>query len=284
MSTSTESLFHLPSIPAVPLISNDEVRRLQAKGKFYIAIPSEKIQPQCITCGGEGRFLWLDADGEAVTYECPCRDQWILYAAFTAANIPKRYQKLSWLDLGATEPEARSFVARYLDNSKTHIRSGVGLFLYGKTGTGKSSLAALALKKLISQGHDCYYTTFNDLIKDFTAGWRDNDEREWFQRRVKNATVLVIDDIGKEYSGRGDFVKPLVDEMIRHRVAAETPTIITSNLDAAEISKTYGESIYWLMREGVKAYEFSGENYREVADKRMDREAREGWVRPVVIE
>lgn len=283
---STESLCQLPPLPPdLPRLLDAEVIRLRTKeANFYIPQPSDKVQSSCITCKGEGTFLWFDSEYERVTYECPCINQWRLYAAFTSANIPIRYQRLSWSDLGNTEFEARQFVADYLVRTEAHIRLGVGLFLHGSTGTGKSSLAAFALKNLVSQGYDCLFITFNELIGAYTSGWRDKDERAWFQRRVKNSTVLVVDDIGREYGGRGEFIKSMVDEVIRHRVSAMKPTILTSNFDATSISEMYGESIYWFMREGVKTYEFNGEDFRKVSDKRLDDELEGGLVRPVVVE
>lgn len=281
----------LPPVPdEVRLISDAEVQRLRddKHSGFYVPNPSlNGPQPYCITCGGEGKFRWYEGgipfSLDVVTYVCNCLDQWKLFAAFTSANVPVNLQWLSWSDLEGISREDFDFVERYLSEIRFNIRRGRGLFFHGTHGTGKSSLAALIFKKVLSLGYDGYYILFTDLVDMYTSTWRNNDEKKWFHRRIKNATFLVIDDLGNESELHKGIVNPFVDEVLRYRTAQASPTILTSNLDLTKIHKRYGPNIYSLLKESMTIRELKGDDFRDQVYKRIDEEKDGGLQRPLVI-
>ncbi len=278
----------LPSVPdEVRLISDDEIQRLldNKTSDFYVPNPNrEGPQFNCITCGGEGEFRWYEGDSwNAVSYLCDCLNQWRLFAAFTSANVPINLQRISWSDLRGIDREDFDFVDSYLSEIHLNIRQGRGLLLHGTHGTGKSAIAALIIKKVISLGYDGYYITFSYLVDMYTSTWRDNAEKKWFHRRIKNASFLVIDDLGKEAELHKGIVLPFVDEVLRHRTAQASPTIITSNLDITKIHLRYGPNIYSLLTESTTTHEFQGKDFRLLTNKRTLEEMSGGLDRPIVI-
>jgi DNA replication protein DnaC len=280
-AVSSAALSPLP--PGIRLLRNDEVERLRQR---YPKVPSSP--ERCPTCYGTGEFQWwgIEIGGErpTVPYHCDCISQWTLHLYLLNANIGSTYQRLSWADV-ATEQGAIDKARGYLERADAYVRAGCGLILYGEMGTGKTLLSTLILKHLLGMGYDGYFTTFSEMIDTYTGGWHDAEEKAWFHRRIKNAEVLVLDDVGREYQGRKSSGLPesTFDEVLRHRVAAATPTIITTNLDLKSLQEGYGGNVMSLLHERSTTYRFTGEDFRDAARYRLDEEVQRGLTRPVVI-
>lgn len=272
-----------PPLPeAIRPLSNEASARLKAHYPNLASSPEK-----CLTCQGTKTYRWYAPGSrtEIVDYECDCVDQWVLHRVFLSSNIGLAYQHLGWEDMGATEQGALDIASDYLDNVAWYVNRGFGLIFHGGFGTGKTSLATLILRNLISQGHDGYFTTFSEMIDTYTGGWNDAIEKAWFHKRIKNAGVLVLDDIGKEYKTRknSDLPESTFDEVLRHRVAAGTPTIITTNLSLTDLQQGYGGSVMSLLNECSTTYEFTGEDFRRNSTGRVDVEMASRLTRPVVI-
>lgn len=274
-------MLELPSLPSgVRILSDEEAARLK---RLRPDLPMSL--GDCITCKGAKTFRWFDpilVDGVRLVadWKCNCEDQWILHRWFLHCGIDKTYQRLSWEDVSA-EPGAVAKVKDYLAHSDAYVEAGCGLILYGSMGSGKTLLTMLALKEL-SCHWDCYFTTFAELIDTFTAGWHDPEDKRWFYRRIKNAGVLAIDDVGREQKG-ANFPRSTLDEVLRHRVAASRPTIITTNLNLEDLQRGYGTNIMSLLHERSTTYRFTGEDFRERSRLRLDEEILRKVTRPVVV-
>lgn len=284
-----------PLREGIRALLNDESDRLE---RHYPDLPDSP--QECGTCGGSGSFLWWGRyknppePDRVAEYECPCVDQWLMSRYFLYHGIETVYQRMGLDDLFGVEPGAMAQVAEYLKNFDRYKRSGIGLILHGGMGTGKSLLAAMVAKTVLSEGHDAHFTTFSNMLSELTAGWNDEDQREWFIRRIRNAGLLVVDDIGREHKQRryvdGGLVdntmalsESSVDELLRHRVAAAKPTLITTNLDLDMLEAHYGSNVVSLLRECSIDYRFEGSDFRERARTRRVDESIRGLTRPVVV-
>lgn len=141
---------------------------------------------------------------------------------------------------------------------------GLGLFLYGSPGHGKTTLSLAILQEVIrtfsmenfsvAEGHTmarpAYFIQYSTLLdlKGATMGDPTPDEvRLWegllgeCKEDTYNVRVLVIDDIGKEHTGSGSqWHAAMLHHILRTRFNNGLPTIITSNLP--DLSKIYGEA------------------------------------------
>jgi DNA replication protein DnaC len=200
------------------------------------------------------------------------------------AGINTEYQRLAARDMTAVNPEAAEAVRQYVYNLDYNVRTGRGLILWSKVpGTGKTFLSSWLIKMALSAGCDCYFTQFNEMLDIFTAGWRDEEERAWFIKRIRNVPILAVDDIGKEAGGRSNVVDSMFDTVMRHRVASGKPTIITTNLTPDEMRQGYGIYVMSLLSEQCSMVEVPGVDYRPTAAKEKEANAQSQVVRPFVI-
>lgn len=270
----------MPRLPDAPtgikLISDDDMTRLSS------AVPIPKMS-NCITCEGSLSFRWWNDDrSEVIDWECNCKAQLILHLAFVSAGIGLQYQRLQWSDYHG-EQGAMNKVGDYLTNFDWNDRNGVGLVLHGNVGSGKTLLATLALKMIAAGGTDCYLTTFAEMISRFTDGWRDPEDKRWFHRRIKNAGVLVIDDIGREAKTSINLPESTFDDVLRHRLASAKPTIVTTNQTLDQLHTGYGGNVMSLLTERSTSYGFKGTDFRPKSKGRVDEERNAGIIRPVSV-
>ena len=265
--------------------------------RFLRPSESEKIHdkswpdPQhCRICGGTKTFRGQSRDpehlGEVVDFECPCREQWMMFRYFLSNGIALRYQVLGWRDTEGVDTRPKNIAMKFVGNLDRNIRSGRGLYLSGPQGTGKTMIGTLILKAALAKGYSGHFTTFYELLQDGSEGFRSEVDKEWFEDKVRNSDLLMIDDPGKEmHQGERqiDFKQSMLDDVIRHRTSSLLSTIVTSNSTFDDFRKRYGVSIASLMTETMEMVPFQGQDYRPISDKEYERMIMSGEFRPVVV-
>lgn len=268
-----------PNPPAVRTPSDDDLLRL--KGLY----PSlERALNVCVTCRGKKAFQWRSGD-QVVTFSCPCDKQLALHMWLLNSGLDIRHQRMSWDDATGVEQSVIKTIMDYATHAWDYAASGVGLVLLGNRGTGKTLIGALLLKHLMGQGLNGYFSTFQGLLDLYTAGWgkHTDGEKLWYDRKVKNAGVLVVDDMGREHDGRLPVAEAAFDDVLRARVAGDRPTIITSNKSLKELGELYSLNALSLLDECSIVVDFRGEDYRPTQKTLRLEEARLGLTRPLVV-
>ncbi|MFH8483119.1 ATP-binding protein [Streptomyces sp. NPDC018055] len=272
-----------PPLPAActPL-SNADFARLKAARPRLWTDPSAS----CITClkrdGNTYRWYADTTRTEIATYECDCRAQWLLHLWFLNAGIGTNYQKLGWTDVASVPQDVIEKIMNYAENAARRVADGRNLILWSASpGTGKTLLLSLLLKYLMLQGIQVHFSQFNEIIDLFTSSWRDNAEREQWNRRVRNVDVLGMDDWGKEHKGRLEMVEAMVDQIIRARVSDSAPVIITSNLTPQQMQEGYGSYVMSLLTEQADFIEVTGSDFRPRRRELSSQEAELGLARPI---
>ncbi|WP_428957803.1 ATP-binding protein [Streptomyces sp. cg35] len=276
-----------PPLPsACQPLANADFERLKA------ARPRLWTDPKatCLTCLKKdgSTYRWYDTDAlertpeAVVTYECNCRDQWLMHLWFLNAGIPLNYQRLGWGDVKTVDPQVVEQLVTYAVQGARSIAQGRNLILWSKSpGTGKTLLLALLCKALMLNGYQVHFAQFNEIIDLFTDSWRDKTEREQWKRRVRNVDVLAMDDWGKEHKGRLEMVEAMVDQIVRARVGDSAPTVFTTNLTPDEIQQNYGLYAMSLLTEAADFIEIGGADYRPRRRELTRQEADLGLARPI---
>lgn len=293
-ATPTEDRIYRLDPPSVliPTLTDAESRLLNHRD------PTAKASlANCVTCKGRKTFQWF-ADPvtrrDVVTYRCDCENQYLLYRWLLNCGIRKQYQRLGWDDLVvANEPPfapVMETVFDFIDNVEWYTDSGHGLIFTGEKGNGKSLLSYLILKRLVDKGVTVHATTFSDMIQSFSEGWEDREQARWFDRTVRNAQVLYIDDLGREYKGKNQKAgvasvgERMLEAVIRSRVASDQTTLITTNLKGEEIEQGYGGHTMSLLTECCDIVTVPGtRDWRPERSRREKEEIALHVTRPIVL-
>ena len=139
---------------------------------------------------------------------------------------------------------AKEKVIKYLDKLDKAYEKGIGLYLYGGRGLGKSFLEAVIAKNVLRKGYTALYTTLSEVVTMFGDSFYDKDARDRYQQEVLQVQFLIIDDIDKIFiSAKSNYVPAAFDQLIRTRSNELLPTIISSNKKREELF-TQDENFY----------------------------------------
>lgn len=139
------------------------------------------------------------------------------------------------------------------------------LLLAGKNGTGKTHAA-----KVIYHANTPYKLPFKDVDRAFFINQADLNAQVLKQSRgtveyfdltevCKNTKLLVLDDIGTRIPS--DFFMDFLYAIVDKRYNENLGTIITTNLNAADMREKFGDAFVSRVASG-KCFRFTGSDRR----------------------
>jgi DNA replication protein DnaC len=178
-------------------------------------------------------------------------------------EIPRRYhgKSLQTFDLYRCKIS--------LDDLKKSVVEGKSLFIGGCAGAGKTHLAVALMGHWFAEHYTgrkpwprALFLPVADLFWSLKRSFEDGaGSAADIIERYASVSLLVIDDLGAgritEWA-RGDVLYPLIDRRYREMV----PTIITSNLTVADISRLVDDRIASRMVEMGIVIELRGDDER----------------------
>lgn len=168
-------------------------------------------------------------------------------------NIPKRYIGSSFDTFAGNDPLVKT-VQSYLEGDSDII-------FMGKTGSGKSHLAASCLKELRIDW--ARFVTAPELLLEIRASFGNREEKETEQEiinRYCEYQILVLDDLGAEKSS--DYSITTLYLIIDRRIRNCKRTIITTNLTLEEIELNLDARIASRLS-GMKIVKITMPDYRK---------------------
>lgn len=117
------------------------------------------------------------------------------------------------------------------------------LILAGAPGLGKTYLSACIAREVAAAGHSVVYDTAPNIFRAFENRkfGRGGEETVEQVERYLSCELLIMDDLGSEYSG--DFAHAAMYELVNTRLLRERQTVISSNLDLASIQSRYSPQV-----------------------------------------
>jgi DNA replication protein DnaC len=214
------------------------------------AIPREPFAGRACplgVCDGSGWIL----GPEDVARPCECREQRLKHGRVRgiASTIPPRYRGVSFdrppVSDMARHAETRDAVGRvraFADELDSRLHTGQGLWLFGDTGTGKTTLAMLVSKEALGRGHSVAIYSLPKLLARIRRTYDEEpgqDTYSAFFQRLTSVDLLHIDDFGAEK--RSDWVLEQLYALVNERYEAERSILLTTNLAVDKLEEQIGE-------------------------------------------
>ena len=136
------------------------------------------------------------------------------------------------------------------------------LYLFGKTGLGKTHLSLAVAGTVIKKGYDVLYGMAGVIFSDVEKEKFKSVEGKYTMEKLLQADLLIIDDLGSEF--HTSFSASVAHNIIEGRLLAGKPVIITTNLDLGGIHKQYGERIASRILGEYVPIKFEGEDIRQL--------------------
>ena len=195
--------------------------------------------------------------------------------------IGERYKDVNFentvIDNNQTFNIAYTRCKKYCEVSKTVLNNGMGIYIYGDTGTGKTHITACMANTLLNQGYSVLFTNFFEISKSLksTFGKSELSENDYINN-LANIDFLFIDDLGTErvQSGESDlWMQEKIFDVLNRRYNNRKPTIFTSNHSIKELVNERGfmkKTVDRIIEMSVVILKIEGESFRRKNRKNVD--------------
>jgi DNA replication protein DnaC len=130
----------------------------------------------------------------------------------------------------SSDPQNQERFAQCCQIAKTFAENPKGwLVLSGPSGCGKTHLAAAIANYRLKGGHPVFFVIVPDLLDHLRTTFSPNSDVAYDElfERVRNAPLLVLDDLGRQSST--PWAEEKLFQILNHRFNAELPTVVTVN-------------------------------------------------------
>jgi DNA replication protein DnaC len=225
-------------------------------------------------CDGNPPYEYFDPQ-ENCMKECPSKKARIALKKILflekSSEIPVRYKNklLTSLDVNIAESENFLYVIDHIyaviKNYPTN-KNTYGLYLYGKTGTGKTLLSCILLNEMIRLYQ--IPVRYAKISRDIIGKIRDtfNPQSEYYgegrkiEEELASIEVLVIDDFGVQKDS--PWVNNVLYDLIDTRYEKDLLTILTSNEPMDSWKDISNGRVFSRLKEMCLEIHLDAEDYR----------------------
>lgn len=240
----------------------------------------------CKKCNTKRTTSWIE--GRKVRCICKCQEEEIkakeekMFRDKQADYIKKlkeesllgaRYKNANFemAELGHNETFDNAYkrCKKYCEVYDQVLEKGLGIYLYGDKGTGKTYLTACMVNELTSKYQTCLLTNFSDISLKIRSTFNGKGSETAFLQKIAEVDFLFLDDIGTEQVRRGEedtWLQERIFDILNTRYNNMKPTIFTSNHNLGDLIKDRGfmsktvDRIFEMTKGAV--IELKGESYR----------------------
>ncbi len=137
------------------------------------------------------------------------------------------------------EPKYLKFHCDNWSEIKQLFKTKRNLYVWGKTGRGKSHMQKFMANHYNKKGMSVYVQLWSESIRQIKAEF-DVDNTKVIVKRMMDTGILFIDDLGNEYKSKWTTQEALIN-ILDYRYEHSKPTVITSNYTLDELFKEYNK-------------------------------------------
>lgn len=219
-------------------------------------------------------MLKYNSDASPIWQPCEVPD-----SAYARMGLPFDRKDLVPVDKVKLEGDGKKALLNYSQRAPALIAKGIGVYLYGSGGVGKSYGLACLAYTLRKQGAHVLRVSAQRAFE--AVGFEDNyrfSDDQTLAERMRSVHVLFIDSLGTEYlSNKSSFaLDKFYDLLVFRRQQPFAVTWFTSALSPtggrSEFRQRYGDPIADIMPEICVPVLVQGTNHRAALSKQMRQE------------
>ncbi|HEC71991.1 MAG: ATP-binding protein [Candidatus Thorarchaeota archaeon] len=215
----------------------------------------------CKRCGGKGRLATKDYDRETLSYKtfpCWCTRRYIYLLDLLIAGV-KEQQAIEIVTKAAEECWVteidlangkekdstklyKEHLGTYVKNLDKVIENGYSYLFVGINSTGKTFAALKVLHHFLKMGKSGHYIKFRKLMKlinrAIAGGKQERQIADRLLDEILKVDFLVIDELGRE-TGNREHIASEIDEILKDRDMASSPTFVVTNRDFEDVEDLY---------------------------------------------
>ena len=225
---------------------------LSPKESKYLKKIKSRIVGEHDRCNKSG---YIEADEKIIM--CNCMKVFSFIIRLVISRIPETYWPLNVDKFDKLHVKVKKFVEMYKKNFGNALERGLGLFMLGPNGVGKTSIMCDIGKYGIIKQKNVIYLTIQDLV-DLSI----KKKNPLLSERVENAELILLDELDKLYIKEGsDYAKKELENFLRNVLPRHITVVLATNFFEDEIKKEFGISFWSLLNRHMKKVTIIGEDY-----------------------
>ena len=235
--------------------------------KLLDDLPEAEVEEltQCDRCGNRIYVV----DGIKAGCDCELLEQSLkdinrykssVYSKNSIITDVYKRKRLNDYKPSSTEQQiARKVAIDYILEFEKHLNDGKSLMLQGGFGTGKTHIAASIRNALVEKNYKVYFISLPEYLDVLKSSFDDEHKKEEIKEMVREADLLVIDDIGANR-----LTGFAIDELFKMADARTGKcTIYTTNLSVKDFESSIElERTFSRMMEDTEIISLNGQDYR----------------------
>ncbi len=186
-------------------------------------------------------------------------------------RIPPRYRTCtftSFEDESSGPHDLKKAVKKWCDTFPDQQSEGMGLYIYGSTGLGKTHIAVSALREVINK-HTCSGLFLNyDVYTEMVHDARNSDgvlpemygDPNLLKYTRRAFDVVVIDNLNNDRLT--DYMANTTADLIESRWEMQLPTIITTSIVPDKLSSIFSSRTASIIKASCYLIGVGGVDYR----------------------
>lgn len=227
------------------------LQKNQAEILLENGYPEDYMEPK-YTCSECKDTAYIEKDGKTVycncflelLKKCAC-DQInklspLSLSTFDSFNLDYYPNELN-AD-GASPYLRMSKIYTYCKNyAKSFNGSGRSILMRGATGLGKTHLSLAIANEVLEKGYYAVYVSAPSVLSRLESAHfnYENAEEESLMQTLSDCDLLIIDDLGTEFSTQ--YTKAAIYNIFNNRLLKNKPVIINTNMTIRELEATYSQ-------------------------------------------
>lgn len=198
-----------------------------------------------------------------------------------ASLLGERYKNANFDNLDMNRPqdfiEAVKRCKKFCENWEEVKRGGLGIYLYGDVGTGKSLLTSCIGNSLLLKSVPVLFTNFFEIAKQIKKTFTDSSMTESdFVEKLGTIDLLIIDDIGTEIvvkNGEKTWLQDKIYDIINTRYINKKSTIFSSNESLVDLVEKCGlmkKTVDRIASMSTAKIKLQGTSYRLIEQQASD--------------